>query len=604
MNQKKPQRQTLPEGPPHQRPRPALTIVRDVASTTDVSGAPAGVVIGRYVLFPPFAAGGMATVHIGRMIGPVGFSRTVAIKRLHPHFSRDSEFVSMFLDEARLAARIVHPNVVSVLDVVALDGELFLVMDFVRGESLARLLSAWRNQGKPAPVDVVLAVLTGVLHGLHAAHEARNEQGVLLHVVHRDVSPQNILVGTDGVARLVDFGVAKAADRAQSTREGQVKGKLDYMAPEQLECAEATRQTDIYAATVVLYEALAGRRLFEHADIGGRIRRILAGNFPPPSAFNPRVGKKLDNIVRRGLTRVPADRFATARDMALALEQLTAMAPACASRVGEWVRETAAEALRVRDDLITRIESVSDSYLRRVPSLTENSIRKLAPPARVLRRPPDLVFDACSADASQQSPPRGGFIPVKLSPTRVEDDAIDIPVDDLDQHDDTSIDTFPPPLMSMVVPRRQVFWKSRPALALFAATAFVMLLGVAMGVRFLERLRRNPPDSMHATAPALVVAPALSTPGSAVPVPPSSPSGAATNIPDRNAPAALAPATGTVTDLKTPPDQKTARPTTGMEQAPIADRASGRSNTRKEGFKRGAAQNQEPVSEFSRLTRR
>ncbi|HEY2366157.1 MAG TPA: serine/threonine-protein kinase, partial [Polyangiaceae bacterium] len=209
-------------------------------------------VVGRYALYEEIAAGGMATVHFGRLLGPVGFSRTVAIKRLHPQFAKDPEFVSMFLDEARLAARIRHPNVVPTLDVVATQGELFLVMDYVQGESLSRLIRATRERQQRIPVRYVASIITGALHGLHAAHEAKNERGEPLRIVHRDISPQNVLVGSDGVARVLDFGVAKAAGRFHTTREGNVKGKLPYMSPEQLRGQLVDRQTDVYAAAVCL----------------------------------------------------------------------------------------------------------------------------------------------------------------------------------------------------------------------------------------------------------------------------------------------------------------------------------------------------------------
>jgi eukaryotic-like serine/threonine-protein kinase len=162
-------------------------------------------VVGRYALYGEIASGGMATVYYGRLIGPVGFSRTVAIKRLHAHFAKDPEFAVMFLDEARLAARIRHPNVVPTLDVVALEGELLLVMDYVQGDSLAQCLRAASAARQPIPLEVVSAIACAVLHGLHAAHEATNEQGEPLAMVHRDVSPQNVLVGADGVPRVLDL---------------------------------------------------------------------------------------------------------------------------------------------------------------------------------------------------------------------------------------------------------------------------------------------------------------------------------------------------------------------------------------------------------------
>jgi len=284
----------------------------------------AGRAIGRYILFEEMASGGMATVHFGKLSGPVGFSRTVAIKRLHPHLAKDPEFVAMFLDEARLAARVRHPNVVPTLDVVALAGEVFIVMEYVLGESLSRLGRAQRTRGTPMPVPFALAIMTGALHGLHAAHEARNDRGDPLGIVHRDVSPQNVLVGTDGVPRVLDFGVAKAAGRLQDTRDGAIKGKVTYMSPEQITGAEVTRRTDVYAASVVLWELLTGKRLWQAENDAAVVAKILEHvvdpKIEPPSRSNPHVTPELDALVMRGLSGAPDARFATAREMAQELE--------------------------------------------------------------------------------------------------------------------------------------------------------------------------------------------------------------------------------------------------------------------------------------------
>ena len=219
----------------------------------------------------------------GALIGQVGFSRTVAIKRVHPQFAKDPDFVSMLLDEARIAARIKHPNVVPVLDVVALESELFLVMEYVLGESLAKLLRACRTTDTALTPAMAGSLVAGVLEGLHAAHEAVSEHGEPLNIVHRDVSPQNILVGADGVPRLLDFGIAKAAGRLQTTRSGQVKGKLPYMAPEQILGNLVDRRTDVFSAGVVLWETLAGRRLFESDNDAAVYRKVLEE--PIPTAF-------------------------------------------------------------------------------------------------------------------------------------------------------------------------------------------------------------------------------------------------------------------------------------------------------------------------------
>jgi serine/threonine protein kinase len=303
----------------------------------------------------------MATVHYGRLSGPVGFSRTVAIKRLHPQFAKDPEFVSMFLDEARLAARIRHPNVVQTLDVVALEGELFLVMDYVQGESFARLLRASTKKKEPVPVAVVSGILCGVLHGLHAAHEATNEQGEPLDIVHRDVSPQNVLVGADGIARVLDFGVAKAVGGSHTTREGQIKGKLAYMAPEQLRSGTVDRRSDVFAAGIVLWEALTQRRLFRGESEGAVITSVLEQVIEPPSALVPGLPAGLDAVVMRALDRDRTRRFENARQTALALEASVPIASP--TRVADWVEGLAGEVLAQRAQSVLRIESDSNSAL-------------------------------------------------------------------------------------------------------------------------------------------------------------------------------------------------------------------------------------------------
>jgi eukaryotic-like serine/threonine-protein kinase len=312
-------------------------------------------VLGRYAMYEQFAAGGMATLHYGRLLGPAGFSRTVAIKRLHSHLSEDPDFVAMFLDEARLAARIHHPNVIQTLDVESSEGELFVVLDYVHGDSLSRLLREARRIGEPATPALVCAILFGALEGLHAAHEARDPRGEPLELVHRDVSPHNILIGTDGIARVLDFGVAKARGRAQTTRVGQLKGKLSYMAPEQLRGGKVTRRSDVFSAAVVLWEALTGTRLFQGDDEGDVVNRLLAEEIPRPRQYAPGITSELEAIVMRGLERDPAKRFPTARHMALAIEGLALMATPI--EVGEWVERVAGVTLAHRAERVAGIDA-------------------------------------------------------------------------------------------------------------------------------------------------------------------------------------------------------------------------------------------------------
>jgi serine/threonine-protein kinase len=314
-------------------------------------------VIGRYALFGEIAAGGMATVHFGRLVGPVGFSRTVAIKRLHPQYAKDPDFVAMFLDEARLASRVQHPNVVTTLDVVATSDEVFLVMEYVQGESLSRLARNARKDGTRMPYGHVATVMAGVLHGLHAAHEAKSERREALNIVHRDVSPQNVLVGTDGVARVLDFGVAKAAMRAGTTRDKQMKGKLSYMSPEQLNAKPVDRRTDIFAAGVVLWEILCGKRLFDGSDAGEIFAKVLAGEIQPPKSVESDVPDSMNDVVMRALERNVDKRYQTARDFAIDLENSVPLATGRA--VGEWVEVYARVELERRAQALAEIESFS-----------------------------------------------------------------------------------------------------------------------------------------------------------------------------------------------------------------------------------------------------
>ena len=324
--------------------------------------------VGRYAIYGKIAAGGMASVHFGRLAGAAGFSRTVAVKRLHAHLAEDPEFRSTMIDEARLAARIHHPNVVPTLDIVAANGELLLIMEYVRGESLARLLRLETARCRRVPLQIASAIVIGALHGLHAAHEATSDRGAPLGIVHRDVSPQNILVGLDGVARVIDFGVAKAAGRLQTTSEGAIKGKVAYMAPEQLAAGdtrlatgEVTRAADIYAVGALFWEMLTGRRLFPGESDARRALQVLIGAKDPPSRHAHGVSPQLDALIMRALALDPADRFASAREMAEKL--LCLVPPAFSTEVGEWVEDVASDSLARRGAELAEIESFSDAMM-------------------------------------------------------------------------------------------------------------------------------------------------------------------------------------------------------------------------------------------------
>ena len=324
--------------------------------------------VGRYTIHGELASGGMATVHIGRQGGDAGFSKLVAVKRMHPQFAKDTDFLAMFLDEARLATRIRHPNVVQSVDVIVERGEVLLIMEYIHGEALSRINKTLRAKTERIPLRIAVSIMSGVLHGLHAAHEAKSERGEPLGIVHRDISPQNIIVGTDGVARVLDFGIAKAADQVHMTREGELKGKLVYMAPEQLLGEPVTRRTDIFSAAVVLWESLTGQRLFESESSSPLAARMKHAKIDPPSTISPDVPPALDAVVMKGLALDSDARYATARDMAFALEE--SVTPATHAQVAAWVEIVAAEALAERAQRIAQIESDGAE--------SSQSIRKMA----------------------------------------------------------------------------------------------------------------------------------------------------------------------------------------------------------------------------------
>lgn len=317
--------------------------------------------LGRYALFGEMAKGGMANVHLGRLLGSAGFARTVVIKRMKAELAEDNEFVEMFVDEARLASRIQHPNVVSTLDVVRHDKELFIVMEYVHGKSLDELITASAKRDEVIPPRIVSALGVQALLGLHAAHEASSEDGEPLHLVHRDFTPHNLMVDVDGAARVVDFGVAMAAQKLHKTREGQVKGKWAYMSPEQVAGEEIDRRSDIFAAGIVLWEALTCQRLFFHENPARIATDITYKDVEPPSRHGSDCPAALDDVVLKALEKEPGDRFATAREMAQALRK--AQPPTDVLDVSGWLDDIAGESLAARAREVAAIEKASSSLV-------------------------------------------------------------------------------------------------------------------------------------------------------------------------------------------------------------------------------------------------
>ncbi len=275
----------------------------------------------RYELIGELASGGMATVFLARLAGVGGFQRFVAIKRLHPHLSNEPDFVQMFLDEARLAASIHHPHVVPILEVGTSEAGYYVVMEYVEGDTLSRLVARGASAGQKLPPSVALRIGLDTLSGLHAAHDLCDDAGQPLGLVHRDVSPQNILVGVDGSARITDFGVARASSRLATTQSGTLKGKLAYMPPEQAKGGDLDRRADVFAMAIVLWEVLAGKRLFKGNSELETLNRLLFEPIPRLSSVMPDAPRALDDVIAKALTRDVEQRFSTAAELADALER-------------------------------------------------------------------------------------------------------------------------------------------------------------------------------------------------------------------------------------------------------------------------------------------
>jgi len=393
---------------------------------------------GSYAVYAEIGAGAMATVHLGRLVGARGFARTVAIKVLHPSFAKNKEFVARFVDEARLVARIHHPNVMPTLDVIADGDDVRIVMDYVAGETLAELTAQMRAKGERISPRIACAVLAGVLHGLHAAHEAKNEFGEPLGIVHLDVSPQNILIGADGTTRVLDFGIARARGGKANP---DVTGKSAYLAPEQVRGAEVSPRTDVFAASIVLWEMLTGEPLFAAENHAATMQRVLGAVVPTVSDKVPALPARLDEVLTVGLKRDPAQRFATARDMALELEK--AVVPALTSEVGRWVESVAGATLKARAAKVSEMEATSASNVAyavpttmksAMPGLVsarelydEQAASNLAKGARALGNAASLMHPDAAAETLTPERAQDGSVRWKVRSIPPPPNTLDVP---------------------------------------------------------------------------------------------------------------------------------------------------------------------------------
>jgi len=278
--------------------------------------------LGQFEVVGELATGGMAQILLARMAGPSGFQRTVVIKRILPHLARDEAFVAMFTDEANTVSRIRHPNVVSVEMLCRDDGELYLVMEYLEGESLFGVMRGLLRLKRKLPYELIAHLLAEACAGLHGAHELKGPDGKSVNLVHRDVSPHNIFVTYAGGVKVIDFGIAKTDNRKNRTETGQLKGKFEYMSPEQCAAEPCDRRTDVYALGIVLYELITGQRLFKRANELLTIKAVTEGPIIPPTVLCPDCPGRLEQIVMRALERDPKQRYQTCDEMCADLQSL------------------------------------------------------------------------------------------------------------------------------------------------------------------------------------------------------------------------------------------------------------------------------------------
>jgi tRNA A-37 threonylcarbamoyl transferase component Bud32 len=280
--------------------------------------------VGRYRLLQLIATGGMGEVFLARSEGPAGFSKTVVIKRILRHLAAEEQFVEMFLNEARVAADLAHPNIVQIFELGEDAGAYFIAMEYIHGRSLRAVKQKLLEKRQLFSPVLAARLCSQALQGLHYAHTLTDAAGQPLNVVHRDISPDNLLVGFNGQVKVVDFGIAKAANAITTTRTGTVKGKYAYMAPEQLTGGAIDGRTDVYATGVLLYELLTGARPYTAATEPALIHVILSTRPAPPRERNPALPEAVNELILHALEKDPRDRFASAEEMSLALEDIVA----------------------------------------------------------------------------------------------------------------------------------------------------------------------------------------------------------------------------------------------------------------------------------------
>ena len=364
----------------------------------------------RYRVIERLAAGGMAEVFVAESAGIEGFKKQVAIKRVLPSLSEKKRFIAMFLDEARLSAHLTHSNVAQVFDIGVGDNAYFIVMEYVDGADLKCVIEHTRKTGRPFAVEQACFIASKLCEGLTYAHELRGSDGQPLHVIHRDMSPPNVLITKHGEVKIVDFGLAKATSQLEKSEAGMIKGKFGYLSPEAARGLEIDLRTDIFAVGIILWEMLSGRRLFFGETDFGTVKLVQEAKIPSLRALNPDVPAELETILARSLTREPADRYASARDFGRDLTEFLFRhgKPVTSYDIAEIVRAAVAQRKKSLPEKSSIIDKLIEEALLEFTSLQDD---KAAPAKPSTEEPLKLGFEDIGSWADELAAPASAVAP-------------------------------------------------------------------------------------------------------------------------------------------------------------------------------------------------
>jgi serine/threonine protein kinase len=360
----------------------------------------------RYRVIEKLESGGMAEVFRAESEGLQGFRKQVAIKRVLPHLSSKKKFISMFLDEARLSAQLSHSNCVQVFDIGVGDSAFFIVMEFVDGANLKAIIEHIKKSGRDFPVEAAVHIALELCKGLAYAHELTDQNGVPLHIVHRDMSPPNVLVTKHGEIKIVDFGLAKANSQLEKSEPGIIKGKFSYLAPEAAMGHEVDARTDIFAVGIILWELLSGQRLFLGDTDFQTVKKVQAAQVPSISQINKKVPQELERIVARALARDPAQRFTTARDLGMELSKFMFKygVPVSTFDIAQLVQGQMKERQRHRPVQASIIDKLIEEALFEFTSLTDDKAAPVGGGAKPI--------DTRAIKGPSKPAPGGGYVDV------------------------------------------------------------------------------------------------------------------------------------------------------------------------------------------------